>query len=118
MDERQFANIERIPSVTQRERIEQAIPVGDLLLERGNDQFMTVAGSSTDAPVVRRPCIKRRPAPTCSVIDRRIVAGINHADHVEAAGRRALHGMQLFAGQEQHIARADGGLGLLGPDQA
>src|SRR5580658_1352053 len=52
------------------------------------------------------------------VIDGGIIARIDHADDIEAAGGRALHGMALLAGQEHDVAPAHAGLGVLGPHHA
>src|SRR6476660_4501219 len=53
-----------------------------------------------------------------SIADGWIVAGTDYAHHVETAIDRALHRMNLFARQEQHVARADSGLRVLRPHHA
>src|ERR1700676_1201310 len=62
--------------------------------------------------------ISRKLGADGSVIDRRIVAGIDDAYDVEATRCRALNGVHLLARQEQDISRGDGGLDVLRPNHA
>ena len=42
-----------------------------------------------------------------SVVDARIVAGMDHAEDVHAIGRSALQGMDVLAREEDHVAGRD-----------